>query len=328
MSFNDIILAVVALFPAVALCIFMYKKDKVEKEPIGLLLLLLGLGAIICFPVGWTELLMYKINDAVFMPFTTEVDGVNYLPTVPYYLYEISVNFICIALVEEAFKWAVLFLITHKNKNFNSLFDGLIYSVFVSLGFAALENIKYSFNYGLSTALARAVTAVPGHMFFGVIMGYFYTTWHLKRKCSEAELIYKNKGYIHNLKLQKFGKKELGLSLLMPVLGHGFYDFCCSIDSTFTTIGFIVLLAGLYIYCFGKVNRMSKKDKLENDIVTAMLFRIHPGLYEAIHANDIPRYSSNPFGGPSAGPFAKTSADTSTNPFANSSSDYTSNPFE
>lgn len=282
MSINSIILATVALFPAVALCIFVYIKDRVEKEPVWLLLLLFGLGALICYPVGWTEIALYSLNDALFTPLYEEAYGVKYLDTVPYYAYLMIDNFICVALVEEGFKWLVLFLVTHKNKNFNSLFDGMIYAVFVSLGFAALENIKYSFNYGISTAFMRAVTAVPGHMFFGVIMGYFYTMWHIKKKCRDTEALLKQNGWIHSLKLERSGKKELAFSLLVPVLCHGFYDFCCSSDASFATVIFIAFLAGLYIYCFRKISQMSKLDRREDDLAAALLYKTHPGLFEAI----------------------------------------------
>ncbi len=284
MNFNDIVLATVALIPAVALCIFVFVKDRVEKEPIGLLLLLLAAGAISCYPAGWIEGIMYTVNDAVFSNFGTVTDGVTYLGSFPYFLYQVSTNFICIALVEEGLKWTALFLITHKNKNFNSLFDGIIYAVFVSLGFAALENIKYSFNYGIDTALVRAVTAVPGHMFFGVLMGYFYTMWHLKKKCRDTELTLQKNGWIQNLMLQKFGKKELGFSILVPVLAHGFYDFCCSYDSFIATLAFSVFLGCMYAYCFSRISKMSKLDRLDNDLAASMIYKTHPGLFERIIA--------------------------------------------
>lgn len=63
---------------------------------------------------------------------------------------------------------------TWRNPNFNYRFDGIVYAVFVSLGFAAFENIQYVLHYGLSVALPRAIFAVPGHMSFAVFMGLFY----------------------------------------------------------------------------------------------------------------------------------------------------------
>ena len=48
-------LVIAALLPAIVLCVYIFKKDRVEKEPIGLLLLLFGLGAVSCFPVAFVE---------------------------------------------------------------------------------------------------------------------------------------------------------------------------------------------------------------------------------------------------------------------------------
>jgi hypothetical protein len=45
---------------------------------------------------------------------------------------------------------------------FSQKFDGIVYAVFVSMGFAAIENIMYVFDYGYQTGLVRAFTAVPG----------------------------------------------------------------------------------------------------------------------------------------------------------------------
>ena len=282
MSFNSIILVAVALVPAVLLAVYTYCKDRVEKEPIGLLLLLGVAGALTCFPAAWGERLMYTINDAIFAPFGYESDGITYMNSTAYFFYQVAQNFLCIALVEEGVKFLALYLITHKNKNFNSLFDGMIYAIFVSLGFAALENVKYAFNYGMDTALLRAFTAVPGHMFDGVLMGYFYTMWHLNLKCKTTEKNLIDNGWISTPKFRDSAKRELALSLIVPVLAHGFYDFCCSYDSSFATIIFFVFLGGLYICCFGKINKLSKLDRIDNDLAAAMIYKEHPGLFQRI----------------------------------------------
>ena len=75
MSPNDILLVCAALFPAVALCIYIFKKDRVEKEPIGLLLGLLLLGGLICFPAAEIESVIFELFDSIFTPFTVEYEG-------------------------------------------------------------------------------------------------------------------------------------------------------------------------------------------------------------------------------------------------------------
>ncbi len=60
-----------------------------------------------------------------------------------------------------------------NNKNFNEPFDGIVYAVMVSMGFATLENILYVFHSGFTTGVIRMFTAVPAHATFGALMGYF-----------------------------------------------------------------------------------------------------------------------------------------------------------
>ena len=66
-----------------------------------------------------------------------------------------------VAPAEELGKFIVLRSITWKNKHFNYSYDAIVYAVFVSLGFAALENITYVFGSGVGTAFLRMFTAVP-----------------------------------------------------------------------------------------------------------------------------------------------------------------------
>ena len=70
------------------------------------------------------------------------------------------------------------------------------------MGFATIENISYTYQYGEFTAWARMFTAVPMHAIFAIIMGYY-------------------------MGIQKYyGKKNYALiGLLYASLLHGIYDF-------------------------------------------------------------------------------------------------------
>ena len=103
-----------------------------------------------------------------------------------------------------------------KNNEFNEPFDGIVYAVMVSMGFAALENILYTFQYGFGVGVTRAFTAVPAHATFVIIiMGYFMG----KAKFSNNRI--------------KFNL----LGLLFAILFHGSYDFFL----------FINFIPGIYI---------------------------------------------------------------------------------
>lgn len=183
-----------ALIPVVGLLIFIYFNDKKEKEPFGLLvgLFFAGMGTIVTAIIA--ELVGGLILGAVF-PANTVIGGV-------------LDAMLIVAPAEELGKFLVLRLITWKNKNFNYNYDAIVYAVFVSLGFAAFENITYVFGSGIGTAFLRMFTAVPGHACFAVFMGFFYS------KAKYASLT---------------GKKGActgftALAMVIPIVIHGVYD--------------------------------------------------------------------------------------------------------
>lgn len=275
MGINEILLICAALIPAVILACYVFKKDRAEKEPIKLLLILLVCGVISCFPAAFIEDFLFTGINSIFGVTSNNHVFPNGLTNV---LYQFSTNFIGIALVEEGLKWLILFFITRKNKNFNSLFDGIIYAVFVSLGFAGLENILYVLDYGWTTAIARALLSVPGHTFFAVIMGYYYSLWNIYEKAKMQEEHFHNLGLLR-INSKKFsGKKHLVLSLTIPVLIHGFYDFCCSFSSVIATFALILLVIFLYIYCFRKIKNVSVKDTVDVAVSFSLVCKKYPEL--------------------------------------------------
>lgn len=260
---SELFLIPAALLPAIALCIYVYIKDRVEKEPPGLLMGLLVMGALMCFPAGEMEKFLMGVCESLF--------GGNNL------LCHAAKNFIGIALVEEGLKYFSLRMATRKNEDFNSLFDGMIYAVFVSLGFAAFENILYVTKYGFENAIVRAVTAVPAHMFLGVIMGYYYSLWHMYDLARLREIKLQKQGRVAR-KLLFSGTNYKQLAIVVPVLTHGFYDFCCTLDSNPATLVFVVFLGFLYVRCFGLVRWLSARDARDIPYTSHMLRKKYPEL--------------------------------------------------
>ena len=206
-----------AVLPAIFLLRYIYKHDTVDKEPPGLLLSLILMGIVAALMSIVLEIVGEKIlNDQI-----SQDDK----------YYKIILAFAVVAVVEEGTKFLLMKLKTWKNPNFNYSFDGIVYAVSVSLGFAAFENIKYVMNFGLSVALPRAVLAVPGHMGFAVFMGLFY---------GRAKLF---------SDLGCKGKKVMNLlaSYLSAVFLHGFYDSCAMIGNTLSTVIFIAFVALMYV---------------------------------------------------------------------------------
>ena len=130
-----------ALLPAIYLMRYIYRKDTVEKEPPMLLMSLLIYGVI----AALISIILENIGTKV----------LNSLMDQSTVGYTLVLAFAVVAVVEEGAKFAMLKRRTWNDMNFNYRFDGIVYAVFVSLGFAAFENIGYVLGYGLSVAPGR-----------------------------------------------------------------------------------------------------------------------------------------------------------------------------
>ena len=185
-----------ALLPVVLVLFYVWRKDKVEREPLGLVLLTVLFGAIVSFPAGPIESFAEKLILMFCEPETISYDLIE--------------NFFGVALIEEFLKWLVIMIFIWRNKNFDHKYDAIVYTVAASLGFAAAENVSYIIVYGKEVAVVRALYAIPGHACFGIFMGYFIG------KAKYASL--------HQI--SKSGK--MFLSIAIPTLIHGLYDFLLS----------------------------------------------------------------------------------------------------
>ena len=219
-----------AVLPAVILLRYIYRTDTVEKEPPGLLVLLLLMGEVAALCSGILETLAQAVLNALVDPGSPA--------------YTILLAFLVVAIVEEGAKFVLLKKCTWHHLAFNYRFDGIVYAVFVSLGFAAYENIQYILHYGLSVALPRALLAVPGHMSFAVFMGLFYGRAKL---CGTY-------GYAFGV------KRNLATGYLTAVLLHGFYDACAMIGTPGSTIVFLVFVALMYWRVFHLVKKEAATD--------------------------------------------------------------------
>ncbi|MDG4717170.1 PrsW family intramembrane metalloprotease [Winogradskyella marincola] len=185
-----------AVAPIFTIIIYIYFHDKYEKEPVGLLIANFLFGAIVSIII----VTILYIFTGRFLPITDE-----------YSIWQQFIQaFVVVALSEEFSKYVIVKYFAQPKKAFNEPYDGIIYAVMVSMGFACTENILYVIQGGYGTAILRAFTAVPAHATFGVLMGYF-------------------------MGLAKFSNNRVKLNIIglfLAVLFHGAYDF-------FLFIGFI-----------------------------------------------------------------------------------------
>ena len=220
-----------AVLPAIFLMRYVYRQDSIEQEPPYLLWSLVGKGVLAALAAIVLEVIGQTALD------------ITMDPNDPNYVYILA--FLVVAVIEEGTKFFFLYRRTWNDPNFNYQFDGIVYAVFVSLGFAAFGNVKYVFSYGLSVALPRAILAIPGHMSFSVFMGLFYSR---ARLCADRE--------------ERAGTTvNLALGYLAAVLLHGFYDSCCMIGTGQSTMVFVAFVAAMYFIVFRLIKHESRVDR-------------------------------------------------------------------
>lgn len=216
-------LLLLALAPAIILMIYIYFRDKYEKEPVKLILKGILLGAIIIFPVGLIENYIMGFGNDLGKMAKAAFEG-----------------FIVAGATEEAFKYFVVFILIWRNRNFNEKFDGIVYAVSVSLGFAAIENIFYVFsNNSIQVGMLRAFTAVPGHTIFGIVMGFYLGL---------ARFSVTRKG------------KWLFMAFTIPWLLHGIYDFMLMSAHPLLLLTFIPFLIFMYRYGLKRMKELNEQS--------------------------------------------------------------------
>ncbi len=225
---------IVALVPPAFFLVLIWKIDKQEHEPWKYLLITVALGAACALLALVLELAvdgpiqaMFRDNIAVWI----WVD-----------------NFVGVALMEEISKMLVVMLVVWRHKEFNCKFDGVVYGAAASLGFAALENVKYVMAYGLTTGIVRAFTAIPGHFIFGIFMGACIGI----AKCAKYD--------------GKRGKMNLWLllAILVPTALHGYYDYLLTVPEYLpydTTTLWVCYLLAMVVGAVVVIIAMAKTDR-------------------------------------------------------------------
>ncbi len=220
-----------ALLPPILLLLFVWHKDA-TKEPFLQLLKAVIFGALICIPAVFWESFMSTLLFNGEEPTTIIGTTLN--------------AFLCAAVPEETLKLIALWLVLRRSPYFDEHFDGIVYAVCVSLGFAAVENVGYVLNHEeawVSVAVTRALMAIPGHYAFAVFMGYYYSMYHFVRRDTTTAISI----------------------LLVPVLAHGIYDslaMSSMVNPLIGGLGFVFLI----FFCI-------KMQRVAYDRLTQMIDR-------------------------------------------------------
>ncbi|MGC4376266.1 glutamic-type intramembrane protease PrsW [Fictibacillus sp. Mic-4] len=209
-----------AIAPAIALLSFFYLKDKYETEPISMVIKVYIFGALLVFPV---MLIQYGLQEE----FTIS---------------RLVHAFLLSGFLEEFLKWFIVIYFAYQHAEFNEPYDGIVYAVSASLGFASMENIFYLYVHGLHDAIGRALLPVSSHALFGVISGYYLG----KAKFSSRKLLY------------------LVLAIIIPAGLHGIYNWILLTFDSKKDFLLLMIPFMLYLWWIGlKRVRMANAQKSE-----------------------------------------------------------------
>ena len=235
---NMSIAAAVSCVPGIVLIFLIYKLDKIEAEPVGLLVKLFLFGG----------LLLPVIAIIAEMAIGAVISLITYEGSLLYCFLE---AFVVAACTEELCKYAVLKKLTWKHPAFNYRFDGVVYSTTVAIGFEVVENLLYLIGSTADTAYVRA--AFPGHCIFGIYMGYYY---------GQAKTLELNGDITGSSKMRKKG-------IITAIIIHGFYDFICFVGQyteyeliqVVTGLGLVVVMVVLNVTAYKNIKRFAYDDR-------------------------------------------------------------------
>lgn len=223
---NNILIAIVSFLPSIILGLLIWLRDP-KKEPIQWLIKGFLIGCVLCFAVIYIE------------------KGINFLLSgyeVNSSLLQIVTNaFLVAAIPEEMVKLLGLWFLLRKNPFFDEHIDGIVYAVFIGIGFAAIENILYLSrdNNWIFTAIVRSLLAVPGHYVFAVLMGFYYSLYHFVNHSK------KNALYI----------------IMVPVIVHGIYDTIAMSGIINQYVGLVCFFV-LIVFCIYIHKKAQKRIKI------------------------------------------------------------------
>ena len=224
---NDMLIFVAALLPAFIALYIIYRKDKNNPEPTGQLVKALFYG-VLSAPLSMLLSVPFK-EMGLYNEESTTITG------------QLALAFFGAAIPEECLKFLMLWLVVRNNRHFDEHFDGIVYAVCIGMGFAGIENVLYLYdNYDnwLGVGIARALLAIPGHFFFAILMGYFYSLAHFASNIAKKPMY-------------------LMLAIGMPVLAHGLYDGFLMVQAVLPGIAGLLSVAVLLL--LNRLRKISKK---------------------------------------------------------------------
>ena len=230
-------ITIMAFLPVVFYLLLIYFSDQIKPEPAPALLLAVFIGVVLAV-VG--KIFGVSLYDC-------ELSSINDLPK------SLNMGFIRIAIPTELAKWLCLLAFLAFNKYYDEYYDGIVYSVCLSMGSACILCVGYMiqlmdyFDYVFYVqGLVTFLVIIPLNVIAGSIMGYF-------------------------IALSKRRNRFLNysLSLVLPVLTSGIlYSIVAYLDDVlWQYLIFVLILTPLSVVVYRQMwHLMMLDEKQSHDI--------------------------------------------------------------
>ncbi|WP_217585415.1 glutamic-type intramembrane protease PrsW [Lentibacillus saliphilus] len=219
-----------SLAPAIALMSFFYLKDK-YAEPLPLIIKMFLWGVLVVFPIMF---LQYAIGQEGWVE------------------NEFFQSFIVASFSEEFFKWFIFMYMIYHHAEFDTHYDGIVYAVAISLGFATFENVLYLMTNGIEYAVTRALFPVSSHALFGVIMGYYFG----KAKMNAT-----------------YKKSHITMALLFPFILHGTYNYILKASASNWVFILVPFMLALWMVCMRRVKIAAESSHANHDVIPITTYK-------------------------------------------------------
>ncbi|MBQ2468294.1 MAG: PrsW family intramembrane metalloprotease [Clostridia bacterium] len=283
MRIPPLTIALISLIPSIGICIFVYFKDKKEKEPLWLLASLFAVSAALYVPVYYLGNKLINGFIGVLFKGSRYFDarqGVVWRDAVSQNVHNALCAVIGVALIEELTRWLILYFFTNRSRHFNCTFDGVVYSIMVSMGALVARNVRFAFETTWDQFLLRFAHSFPWYLLFGIVMGVFYSYWHASKRANRRENELISEGKLKKDKL-RYPAGKLILSIAVPVILHAVYTFVAEqldFSSRTLNIVFYAIAAAMMIVSVLLVVLLSRRDTTERAAIERIIEKEHGDL--------------------------------------------------
>ena len=271
-------ISVVTIIPTLILIGYVYYKDRLEREPFYSLAIAFAIGVLSFVISFFVEKLTLDGIDWLYrdkLTFT-QIGTVSAKSEGVIVRHNILCAFLGVAFVEEGIKWLGFHLFAKKSKQLDCFYDGIVYPAFIAFGFAASACVRFSVAGDKSMLLLRAFSIIPAYVFFGILMGGFYTVWQAYKTARKLEDDLLEKNEISDIKIKK-AELWAWSSFIIPLITHGLFQYVTFSQSAGAKSATNWLTSVLCVLSIIIINRYSANDGEKASISHRLIRSAHSG---------------------------------------------------